>query len=251
NSLGEITAANSTAALAFDNVAAANEIVAALHAEPNIVAAALYDSLENRFPPYPIDLDEEQVTIIPENVGVGCRHGEPHGVQPVRQGAKFLGTLYLKSNLKDLEERFLLYGMVVLMVMAFSILLAYILSQLLSKSISRPILALSKAAQAISHRQDYSVRAVREGNDELGFLTDAFNDMLEQIQAKDHALNRFNRNLENKVAERNLELEISLKEQKEAQREVFDKNKQLSQALEELQRTKDELVNLNNDLEQR
>src|SRR5690554_173349 len=251
NSLGEITAANSTAALAFDDVTAANEILAALHAEPNIVAAVLYDSLENPFAQYPMDLDGGELSIIPKKIGFGYSRGHLEGVQPVRQGTKFLGTLYLKSNLKALEEHFLLYGMVVLMVMAFSILLAYILSQLLSKSISRPILALSKAAQAISHRQDYSVRAVREGNDELGFLTDAFNDMLEQIQAKDHALNRFNRNLENKVAERNLELEISLKEQKEAQREVFDKNKQLSQALEELQRTKDELVNLNNDLEQR
>src|SRR5262249_1468668 len=41
--LGKITAANSTAALAFDNQEDAQEILSALSAEPSIVAAAIYD----------------------------------------------------------------------------------------------------------------------------------------------------------------------------------------------------------------
>src|SRR5690606_37592883 len=96
--------------------------------------------------------------------GYEYTRGYQEGFQPVIQGTKFLGTLYLKSNLKALQERFMLYGMVVLVVMAFSIFIAYILSQFLSKRISRPVLSLSETATAISKRQDYSVRAVKQGN---------------------------------------------------------------------------------------
>src|SRR5690606_8186543 len=111
------------------------------------------------FAVYPEGLSEQEFPPTPPTPGYGYAVGHLEGVQPVVQDTKFLGTLYLKSNLKALQERFLLYGMVVLVVMAFSIVIAYILSQLLSRSISRPILALSETATAISNRQDYSVRA--------------------------------------------------------------------------------------------
>src|SRR5688572_29233766 len=42
--LGEVVADNSTAALAFSNPEDAQEVLSALHAEPHIVAAALYDA---------------------------------------------------------------------------------------------------------------------------------------------------------------------------------------------------------------
>lgn len=250
-SLGEMTAANSAAALAFNDVEAANEILIMLHSEQNIVAAVLFDSLGQTFATYRSGLAEDQYPNSPLLVGYGYTGGFLEGTQPVVQGSKFLGTLYLKSNLTALQERFLLYGMVVLVVMGFSIVIAYILSQLLSKSISRPILALSETATAISNRQDYAVRAEKHDNDELGVLTDAFNHMLGQIQIKDQTLNQFNKNLERKVTERTKELEISLKEQKEAERRVSEKNLALSQALSELHRTKEELINLNNELERR
>jgi signal transduction histidine kinase len=250
-SLGEITAANSAAALAFNDVEVANEILAVLHSEQNIVTAVLYDSLGQTFATYAAGSAENHYTNNPLSVGYGYTGGFLEGTQPVVQGSKFLGTLYMKSNLTALQERFMLYGMVVLMVMGFSIVIAYILSHLLSKSISRPILALSETATAISNRQDYSVRAEKQDNDELGVLTDAFNHMLGQIQIKDQTLNQFNKNLEKKVAERTLELEISLKEQKEAERRVSEKNIELSKALQELHHTKEELINLNNELERR
>jgi len=250
-SLGEITAANSTAALAFNDIDAAHELLALLHSEQHIVAAVLFDSLGPTFAMYPLELADSEYPIDPHLAESGCTGGLLEGVQPVVQGTKFLGTLYLKSDLKALQERFLLYGMVVLIVMGFSILIAYILSQLLSNSISRPILVLSETATAISNRQDYTVRAEKHSNDELGILTDAFNHMLGQIQAKDQTLLQFNKNLEKKVAERTLELEISLNEQKETERRLSEKNTALSRALEELHRTKEELINLNNELERR
>jgi len=82
----------------------------------------------------------------------------------------------------------------------------------LQKSISRPILALAETAKAISDRHDYSVRATKSDDDELGLLTDAFNHMLIQIQEQNSEITSFNQNLEQKVIERTREIEIANKE---------------------------------------
>src|SRR5207237_2469213 len=50
------------------------------------------------------------------------------------------------------------------------------------------ILSLAETAKAISAHRDFSVRAAKVGEDELGLLTDAFNQMLVEIQAQDQAI---------------------------------------------------------------
>jgi light-regulated signal transduction histidine kinase (bacteriophytochrome) len=54
--------------------------------------------------------------------------------------------------------------------------------------ISEPLLSLVRTARSVSERKDYSVRAVKGSDDELGLLVDAINEMLEQIQHRDAAL---------------------------------------------------------------
>lgn len=251
STLGKIIAANSTAALAFNSPEDAHEILAALRTEPRIVAAVLYDKEGNIFSKYPYDLDVNTFQIRPELEGYHFMHSHLQGAQPVIQGTTRLGTLYLKSDLKAMEERFRLYGIIALMVIAVSALLAYLLSRILQRVISRPILALAKTAKAISDRKDFSVRAIKLSNDEVGSLTDAFNHMLRQIQKQNQTLNEFNKNLEQKVMERTLKLETANREQKEAEKEIHRKNKTLAQTLEELQHTEEQLIKLNNELEKR
>src|SRR4029077_4238927 len=51
-----------------------------------------------------------------------------------------------------------------------------------------PILRLAGVARTVAEHKDYSVRAVKSYGDEVGVLTDAFNQMLAQIQTQDSAL---------------------------------------------------------------
>ncbi len=185
---GEIIAANSTAALAFKNEDDAKEILSALKAERHIVAACLYDNEGRLFSKYPGSIHNDTFPSSPERDGYRLEHSHLAGFQPVVQGAKRLGTLYLKSDMGAMYERFRLYGLIALLVIASSFLLAYLLSRMLQNQISHPILALAETARAISARRDYSVRATKLGNDELGLLTDAFNQMLTQIHEQDDAL---------------------------------------------------------------
>jgi len=52
----------------------------------------------------------------------------------------------------------------------------------LQKRISDPIITLANTARIVSERRDYSVRAPKLSPDELGVLTDAFNEMLARIE---------------------------------------------------------------------
>ena len=202
STLGEIIATNSTAALAFDNQSDAMEILGALKAERHIVAAALYDKQGALFGHYPANAPAGFFPEKPNADGYRFEAGHLVGFAPVVQvkGSRRLGTLYLQSDMEAMYERFRLYGGIALLVVAVSSIVAYILSRKLQQQISRPILALAETAQAVSNRRDYSVRARKHGSDELGLLTDAFNHMLEQIQAQ----NEF---LEKRVRERTAELE--------------------------------------------
>jgi PAS domain S-box-containing protein len=189
STLGEIIAANSTAALAFQNQDDAQEVLNALKAERHIVAAALYDENGKLFVKYPETLAVDTFPVLPEGDGYRFERASLVAFQPVVQGGnKRLGTLYLKSDSGAIYERLRLYSMIAVLVIAVSLLVAYLLSRMLQQQISRPILTLADTARTVSDHRDYSVRVGKSGADEVGLLTDAFNLMLTQIQKQDQAL---------------------------------------------------------------
>src|SRR2546428_13011400 len=85
-------------------------------------------------------------------------------------------------------SRFPVYGLLLLLVGVCSSLAAMGLSARLQRHISQPILELAKVATADSERHDYSVRGTKHGADEIGQLTDAFNEMLARIGESNAAL---------------------------------------------------------------
>jgi hypothetical protein len=69
-----------------------------------------------------------------------------------------------------------------------TLLVGYFLSKFFQKTISGPVLSLESTARTISHKGDYSIRATKWGNDEIGSLTDTFNYMLSEIEAQNHQI---------------------------------------------------------------
>ncbi|MFO1449257.1 MAG: ATP-binding protein [Opitutaceae bacterium] len=200
--LAEIIAAESTGAVAFDNQRDATEILSALHAEGQIVAACLYDMKGRIFARHPATAPDSAFPNGPQADGFRFVDGHLVGFTPVVQvqGTERFGTLYLRSNLEAVNERLRLYGGIAFAVVLLASFVAFGLSQTFQRQLSQPILALADTARAVSHRRDYSVRARKHGSDELGELTDAFNHMLKQVQEQ-------NESLEKRVRERTVELE--------------------------------------------
>lgn len=204
STLGQIIAAQSTGAVAFDNPRDATEILAALKAERHLVAAALYDREGRLFARYPAEAPDAFFPPAPEPDGHRFAAGHLAGFTPVVQvkGSERFGTLYLNFDMGVMQERLRLYGGIALLVLALSLTVAYVLARLAQHRVSRPILALAETARAVSLRRDYTARAHKYGDDELGLLTDAFNHMLAQIGEQ-------NAQLEARVRERTAELEAA------------------------------------------
>ncbi|HZZ17762.1 MAG TPA: ATP-binding protein [Opitutaceae bacterium] len=190
STIGEITAANSSGALAFENQSDAREILSSLKAERNIQAAALYDKSGHLFSKYPDDFPDDMLPGAPGPDGYKFRNVFMEGFQPVSEGAnKRLGTLYLRFNTGAVLAQWLQFtvGLAVAGI-AIVLLVSYLMSRRLQRQISSPIMELANAASAVSKRQDFSVRAEKFGNDELGRLTDTFNQMLEEIQKRNASI---------------------------------------------------------------
>jgi signal transduction histidine kinase len=209
---GQIISANSTAALAFESKEDAEEILGALKAEPHIVTASIYDANGQLFCVYPANYNSYELPVKPGAVGYHFTNISVEGFQPIVQGGKRLGTLYLKSDLGALYSRFKLYAIIMGLILNFSFILTFVLSKFLQRGVSAPILALAETAKAISEQKDYSVKVTKLSNDEVGLLTDAFNQMLTQIHEQTEILNAFNQTLEQRVKDRTIELEAANKE---------------------------------------
>jgi signal transduction histidine kinase/ActR/RegA family two-component response regulator/HAMP domain-containing protein len=180
--LAEAIAANATAALAFDNADDAFETLSALKAEPHLKIAGLYTAQGKLFAVYPRGSAATSLPAAPPGLGYRFEHGSLIGVQPVMQGERRMGTLYLESDLGVIYARFRLYVLIAGAILLASGLIAYTLAAGLQRKISGPILALADTARSVSENRDYSVRANAASGPELGLLTDAFNHMLTQIE---------------------------------------------------------------------
>jgi len=111
-------------------------------------------------------------------------------------------------------------------------LIAFLLSSWLQKIISGPILHLADVAKIVSGGKDYSVRATKRSNDELGFLVEQFNEMLKQIQERDVALQKAHDELELRAQE--LQKELIERKRAEEERRRLESQIQHAQKLESL-----------------
>ncbi len=186
--LADIIGANSTGAIAFQDPRSAQGILAALSAEQQITKAAIYDRDGRIFARFPTSLSFANFPGHPRADGYRFDRAHLAMFQPVLQEGTRIGTIYLQADLGEMYSRFAVYGLLLLCVGAASSLGAIVLTTTLQQRISVPILELARVAGSVSDRPDYSVRAVKHGNDEIGQLTDAFNRMLMRIGESNAAL---------------------------------------------------------------
>ena len=198
STLAKVIAANSTGALAFDNREDAQEVLSSLRAERPIVAACLYGKMGELYAQYPTNRPASAFPAAPGKEGFRFSYPHLSGYQLVVQGGnKRLGTLYLEYDVATTMHEWLRHSLLVAVpVILFAMLVALALSPLLQKQISQPILKLAETARAVSDRRDYSVRATKHGEDELGLLTDAFNQMLTSIESGEATLRKLSRVVE-------------------------------------------------------
>ena len=209
----DIIGFNSASPLLFDDPDAAAETLAALRAEPRIIAAGIYRVDGQRFATY----DRQPpagATMLPAQLGAlrdGHRFEHEHLVlfRPIVGGGQTLGTVYILADLHEIQQRLTRYLGIAGLVGLASFVLALWISSRLQRRISDPLVQLAHTARRVSAEQDYTVRVPVNSRDELGLLGEAFNEMLTQIQWRDAALQQAHDELEQRVIERTAQLEAA------------------------------------------
>ena len=230
--LARIVGTNSAAALTFNDPKAAEEVLGALRARPNVVASDLYTPDGRPFARYRVDGTAGARGMAPAPGPDGHRFQDRHLVltQTIVLAGEPAGIVVLRSDLRDLRARVQRYGAAVGVVLLACIAVAFALSTWLQGFVSRPILELATVARAISVNKDYSARAPEKGHDEVAVLSRAFNEMLGQVQAHEAELRGAHDLLEQRVEDRTRELIKEIAQRQKAQEALRQSEEQLRQS---------------------
>jgi signal transduction histidine kinase/DNA-binding response OmpR family regulator len=219
SALADTLGANTAASLMFSDRKSAGDMLGALSGEKHIIAACLYDSQGKIFTEYrrpELARSFEMPAWQADSAQFDAEHLRLFRTVSL-QGTK-VGSITIISDLSLLHAAFQQYARISALVLVMSIFLAFVVSSRLLQMITAPILGLARIAGGVSARKDYSLRAVREGNDEVGDLVTSFNQMLEGIQQRDAALQSANEELETRVLKRTEEMRRAKEAAEEASR---------------------------------
>ncbi len=226
-----------TAALGVKDARAVTEILNRLAAEKHIVAARIYTRDGKVLARYQRPDVKGEILPTKEMAEESYRFQDDHLdlVHQMVLDNRLVGTVFLRSDQEEMKTRLQQYGQIVAVVLLVSFGVAWLVSFRLQPIVSTPILELARTARDVSARQDYSLRAVKQGDDELGELMDGFNGMLAQIQRRDAALEQARKNLEQRVRERTHELQQEVSDRKQAEEKLKATAAQLERSNRELQ----------------
>jgi signal transduction histidine kinase/CheY-like chemotaxis protein len=203
STLADTLGANTAASLAFDDSKSAAEMLSALKADPHIQAACLYDSHGKIFATY-------RRADLPSTFSMPALLADGDYFQPssltlfraVSLEQEKAGSIAIVSDLSAFRSKMIQYLKIVSIVLFLSCLITGLISALLLRTITTPLLQLASVATTISRDQDYSLRVAQLGSDEVGTVIASFNSMLERVQQRDRALISANDDLEIRVQQR-------------------------------------------------
>lgn len=178
----------SRAALSFGDATEATRILGELDGQPNVEEAVLYkdgsvfahySKHRSSTNPPPVEPIADAEILETDSFTV---------VRRIELNGSPLGSVIIRSNLDQLRQSIVHRVWILLGVFGASALAAWMLASRLQDTIARPIQLLTDTAGAIANGNDYSRRAPKISDDEIGELAEAFNTMISRIGQQDAAL---------------------------------------------------------------
>jgi signal transduction histidine kinase/DNA-binding response OmpR family regulator len=205
--LAAVVGSNSTAAISFGDQQAAADLLAGLKANSHIRGARIFSNDGQPFASYSRNQAAEPCSApgLPAD-GSWFQDNTLILTKRITLHNQTLGTICLESDLGEMHSRLRQFTWILFAILFAASLLALGLSARLQGIISKPIAHLAQTARTVSVDKNYSVRAAKRADDELGQLVDTFNAMLSEIERRDVELLRHRDRLEQEVAGRTSEL---------------------------------------------
>lgn len=208
--LASLIGDRSSAALIFNDSELAKDNLRSLRIRSSILAACIFSADDQLFASYGNTGDVEDECLKHKDI----KDHEYIGSQllissDIVSDNENIGTVVFDTSLAGIKNEFqqqlLRTGGIIVLVVLFSLLLSLWLQRL----ISRPVTHLMDVSHKVTKEHDYSVRATRFSDDELGKLTETINSMLSTIEQQNHKLLNRKVSLEKEVDERTRKLKSS------------------------------------------
>jgi diguanylate cyclase (GGDEF)-like protein len=184
STLADVVGRNSTASLDFNDQAAAVEILQALRREPSVFSGCLYDAREGLFAEYQRQPGEhvcpqDRTRLWVERSDV-CRV-----VRPVFRAEERVGTLFLESDLQEVQLRRRRLLLVAGILALLALVVGGVAGSLLQRRVTRPIFDLVQTMEKVRAGGNLAMRAKVSESGEIAVLERGFNRMLSELERQE------------------------------------------------------------------
>ncbi|MGC2638775.1 MAG: ATP-binding protein [Acidobacteriaceae bacterium] len=202
---------NSEAALLFDDQQTAETTLSSLRGAPSIETAEIFRADGRPFARYTRKGSTANLSVVPR---LPAGQASAFWIQErtvllgraIESDGQVIGSVYILAETRDVAQRARQFGLLSAAILLVCFAIALLATLALRGSIIRPLENLAETARVVSRRRDYSVRAeTPRRRDEMAFLVQSFNEMLDEIEQSRAVL-------EQKVAERTAELSAANRE---------------------------------------
>jgi len=217
----QIVGANSESAIVFDDKSSAEITLSALGHSSDVVSAAIYTQGGALFAQYPAAHSAANGAAPPSPRRLPDNKNQADwtsgtdimvGSRIVFQGQQ-VGTVYVQAHLHGMGQQAGRYAAIGGGILLLCLGVALMVGSGFRRILAQPIVSFARTARMVSRYRDYSLRFSPEKSyDELASLTQAFNEMLSEIQQRDAALEQAKTDLELRVEERTAQLQAANRE---------------------------------------
>ena len=152
----QIIGLNSVSALLFNDPQSASNTLSALKSSPNVASAGILTAQRNLFAQYTREGADEILNIpaLSNNQveGYWVRSSHVVLVRKILSEGQIVGLIYIRADLREINERLWRYALISLVVLLISLLVAVFVSSRFRKSIAEPIVVLADIAQGIARQ---------------------------------------------------------------------------------------------------
>ncbi|MCP5016489.1 MAG: diguanylate cyclase [Ketobacter sp.] len=189
--LARVIASRSAAALSFRDQARAKDNLTSLLVRESVEFSCMYDLNRQVFASVVRESDHAiACPDQPREPGEYFYESYLEAYQAIELNGLAIGSVMVRTSLVDLDRR--LQGQLIASVgiLGLSLIMAFLITQSLQRAIYKPIVDLGDVANKITEHNNFSIRASTTNLDEIGDAINAFNSMLNKIEADKEELTR-------------------------------------------------------------
>jgi methyl-accepting chemotaxis protein len=189
SSLAQVLGNSCVAALTFNDTITASNALDTLKSNPHILGACFYDDKGQVFVQYKPDGTQGGFPPV-QSEGYTVSDGKVGLFHEIRMGNDLKGTVYLESDMKEMNQRMVGYSLTMALVLLISLGVAFLVAFALEKQVSRPLkeiiqtLTISAERMASNSSQvSTASQQMAEGASESASVLEETSSSLEEISS--------------------------------------------------------------------